>query len=60
MSKPRLTKAKKQAIVEAVLAGEIQTKIAARFGVDASYPHIITRRYLKRGVVKRKGEELRA
>jgi transposase-like protein len=44
MSSPRLSPETKTAIVEAYKAGERLSSIAARFGVDQSYPGLLARR----------------
>jgi hypothetical protein len=44
MSSPRLSPETKIAIVEAYKAGERLASIAARFGVDQSYPGLLARR----------------
>lgn len=44
MSAPRLDKTTKDKIVAAYLAGEKIADIARRFGVDQTYPRLLTRR----------------
>lgn len=53
MSGPRLTEADKRAVLRAYGAGEKIAAIAARFGIDHSYPaHLARRRGLPRRMVR--------
>lgn len=55
MSAPRLDKATKDKIVAAYLAGDKIADIARTFGVDASYPRLLTRRRGHLGPTRKAG-----